>query len=160
MILTAKEVQYLDISNTKLREDLTISATAQTFGISETRVNNAIAWAKKNRVNNMAAAEDLDITIASLQKRLDWLEVQRKRIQRESRRMDKDTHRYRVRSVPYAFSAMYLREARKTELAIAELKGIYKRTIDVNHTGAIDAKVTFYIPDNGRDKMNEAESEA
>ncbi len=160
MILTAKEVQYLNISNTKLREDLTIEKTAEYFGISDTRVNNAIAWAKKNRVFNLAAADDLDITIASLQKRLDWLETQRKRIQRESRSKDKDTGRYRQRSVPSVFSAMYLREARKTELAIAELKGIYKRSIDVNVTGAVETKVTFYIPDNGRDKVNEAESEA
>ena len=151
MILTPKQVQYLDISNTKLRNDLTIEATAESFGISVTRVNNALRWAKENRVNNLAAAEDLQLTIASLQIRLKWLERQRRMVQRESRHKNKDTNRMRQRSSPVAFIAMYLREARKIELAIAELKGIYKRTLDVHHTGSAEVEVHVYLPDNSRE---------
>lgn len=151
LILTPKQVQYIDISNTKLRNDLTIEGTAESFGISVTRVNNALRWAKENRVNNLAAAEDLQLTIASLMKRLKWLESQRRLVQRESRRRNKDTNRMRRGSLPVVFISTYLREARKIELAIAELKGIYKRTLDVHHTGSVEAEVHVYLPDNSRE---------
>jgi hypothetical protein len=32
-----------------------------------------------------------------------------------------------------------------------ELEGIYKQTINLNHSGSIDSAVHIYLPDNGRD---------
>ena len=127
MLLTPKEVRYIQISDAILKDKLTIAQAAELFSVSDSCVNSAIRWAKNHRATNLEASQDLKHTIASLQKRLDWLEKQRRMKERESRYKDG-----KRRATPTGFIATYLREARALELAIAELKGIYRRALDIN----------------------------
>lgn len=117
----------MTIANAKLRDNLTIEKCAELFDVSESCINNALRWAQKNRVNNLAAAEDLQLTIVALEKSLYWLETQRGLKEKYSK--DK---RGNKRALPTTFLTAYLRESRALELAIAELKGIYRRAVDIN----------------------------
>ena len=132
MLLTPKEVRYIQISDAILKDKLTIARAAELFNVSDSCVNSAIRWAKDHRVTNLEASDDLKHTIAGLQKRLDWLEKQRRMKERESAYTDKNTGKRKKLSISATWLVVYLRESRALELAIAELKGIYKRALDIN----------------------------
>jgi len=128
MVLTTTELRRIEILSHKAKTGATIEECAETFGVSVSCVSGAIRWGKKHRLLNLAAIDDLAATVATLESRLSWLEKQRRAYERAARDQD--------RLLPTGFIGLYLKESREYEMLLAELRGFYNRTLNVNVSGA------------------------
>lgn len=129
MVLTTTELRRIEILSHKAKTGATIEECADAFDVSVSCVSGAIRWGKKHRLLNLAAIDDLAATVATLESKLAWLEKQRRAYERAARDQD--------RLLPTGFIALYLKESREYETLLAELRGFYNRTLNVNVNGEI-----------------------
>lgn len=128
MVLTNTELRRIQILEAKAT-GATIEEVAAQFDVSVSCVSKAIRWGKQHRINNLTAVRDLAVTVAALEDKLKWLEKQRRAYEKLARERDK--------LLPVGFVQMYLRQSREYEMALAELRGFYNRSLNVNVSGEV-----------------------
>jgi hypothetical protein len=130
-VLTATQNKYLQICLDYISEKITQEQLAQKYGVNRATVVRALKWGERNSLFARNAAEKIKRELATWRDHERWLESELRLAKRESRQ---EENRKRKPMHPYQISIISreLREVRKT---IAELEGIYKETVRLEHSG-------------------------
>jgi DNA-binding CsgD family transcriptional regulator len=153
MLLTPKDIRYIEICRLRA-EGKTYAEISEAVDIGEPTIARAIKWGTRYGLFNQVAARKLGETIARLRKHQAWLERklrEHEKIISERKAAVRRGEKVRGQpALPTSVVNTFSSRLVDVEMQIAKLEGLYEETVNMHHSGSIDAAVTVYMPDNER----------
>jgi hypothetical protein len=141
-VLTASERRKLEICAAYKTETPrpSYSQLAKRFGVSDRTIVAAIRWGERMGVFTDDIRERLQNQLIEWRTHLAWLEGERKLYVVDARDDGK-----RKPLHPYCLTAVS-REIREVRTRIAELEGLIRNTLTVEHTGSVESQLVIVRP--------------
>lgn len=136
-MLSPTKLRYIEICTDKINSGDSNEQVAARFDVERRTVDRAISWGRKQGYFQ-PNAEKLKQHIAEWREHEKWLE-QELRLTREKYKRE-DGKRSAMH--PFALSSLS-RELREVRTKIAELEGIYKQTLNINHSGSVNSNPLY-----------------
>ena len=126
-------------------EGLTITQIAEKYQTSERTVTRGLAWCRKQRFSEVSSGESLRTHIADIKDDIGRIERNIKRLEKDLKDGPSD-----VRGGYSSYLSLnnsligFYRELRSHKVYLAELEGVYKNTLNIQHSGSIKAENPLY----------------
>ena len=139
-VLTPTQKRYVDICTYKIAHaEIANKDIAEVFDIAPRTVDLAIAWGKRHELFRRAATDKINHHIQEIRAHLKWLESELRILKRSTR------HEGKRIPLPAAQIRAISAELRETRVVLMELEGIYRKTLNLQHTGGVGEPIRYEL---------------
>lgn len=133
-MLSRSEKHYLEICIESSSSKESASQLSDRLNTPVRTIERALKWGRDSGFFTGAAADKCEYHIAELKAHIKFLESELKLARKHSYIKDKKGNKHRV-PIDHKYISVYSRELRETRSMLAELEGIYKKTLNLEVTG-------------------------
>lgn len=135
-MLTSTKRKYTKICTIKAKEpERTNLSIAEEMGISDATVERALVWGNRIGIFDIQADEQLKREIGELQEIVKRLEARYKALDRRCKKIEGEG-----KTAPIHFLTAIAKTLLDYRTRLAELQGIYKKTLNLNQSGEVTVK--------------------